>query len=466
MKEYLLKNEYEMDLIFNNNKLFGDGAIGKLKLSPNEIYFSIISTYKDFSHDQIANSFNKLIQVIHCETLNHQKITLFNSTKVGFNGSLGLNSEIYNAKFTFVSQYCIIGDHFNSLDNDNKIAEITIKQNTIKQWIDKTIVKYNLEEDHSSTYKVEHTPPFYESKIDENTKINFFISASHNFNAYRDPNFEINYFINYYFSNSKNINSALTYIHNWEILFSIFMGQTYDVDAISFKTKSTIQECYLYSIRKKNYPYDLHFLEVPLPCEKVNNSLEKIFLKWYSMNDKMKRSTILFHKALSQRYNGEEAFLNAIKAVEGFTDEFNATFFNEDTLKKQVIPSIKTNLNDIFNDRKIIYNFTNALKNTNKHKYNLESKLLKLVEAYGLNFLNLNQKLINHIISYRNTLSHNGGEEKYKNIDNNILHEGYLKLMIILFIAFMQYLEIPDENIEYAIKRNKILLTLSDNNLL
>ncbi len=96
----------------------------------------------------------------------------------------------------------------------------------------------------------------------------------------------------------------------------------------------------------------------------------------------------------------------------------------------------------------------------------MESKLLKLIETYGLSFLNLNKKITSHIVSYRNTLSHNGGEEKYKNIDNNILHEGYLKLMMILFVIFMKYLEISNEDIEYAINRNKILLTLSDNKLL
>ncbi len=372
MEDFFLKNEYEMDLIFKNSELFGADAIGKLKLSPNEISFSIISMYKDFSQDEISNSFNRLIRVINCETLNHQKITLFNSKKIGFNCSVGLNGETYNAKFTFVSQYCIIGEHFNSLDNDNKITEIEIKQNTLKQWIDKTIVTYDLEEDHSSTYKVKYKPPFYESKIDDNTKINFFITASHNFNAYKDPNFEINYFINYYFSKAETIVSALTYLHNWELLFSIFMGQAYDIDAISFKTKSKINKCYLYYIKKKNYPYDLHFLEVPLPCEKINEDLGKIFLKWYSMNDKMKRSAILFYKALSQPYNGEETFLNAIKAVEGFTDEFGATFFDEEILKTQVIPHIKGSLKKILNDNKNIKDFADALKNTNKYKEGAE----------------------------------------------------------------------------------------------
>lgn len=465
MKEYLLQNVYEIDLIFNN-KLFGEGAIGKLKLSPDGISFSVISMYKDFSQDDIDNSFNKLVRVIHCETLNHQKITLFNSQKIGFNGSLGLTSEIYNIKFTFVSQYCIIGEHFNSLDKDNKIAEITIKQNTIKQWIDQEIVTYDLEEDHSSTYKIEYKPPFYESKIDDNTKINFFISASHSFNAYKDPNFDINYFINYYFGNTESINSALTYINNWEILFSIFMGQTYDIDAISFKTKSEISKCYLYYIKKKNYPYNLHFLEVPLPCEKINKDLGKIFLKWYAMNDKMKRSAILFHKALNQLYNGEEDFLSAIKALEGFTDDFNATFFDEEILKTQIIPNIKESLKKILDNNKNIKDFAKALKNTNKHKYSLEAKLQKLIESYNLSFLNLDNKLISHLVSYRNTLSHNGGEERYKNIDNNIMHEGYMKLMISLFILFMNYLEISNEDIEYAINRNKILFTLSDNKLL
>ena len=67
------------------------------------------------------------------------------------------------------------------------------------------------------------------------------------------------------------------------------------------------------------------------------------------------------------------------------------------------------------------------------------------------------------MVSYRNILSHNKGEEKYKNIDINILYEAYLKLMVILFILFMHYLEIDINNINYAINRNNFLKILMDN---
>ena len=199
-----------------------------------------------------------------------------------------------------------------------------------------------------------------------------------------------------------------------------------------------------------------------MPCDKINNQLNTICSKWYSIDDTLKHSSILFFRALNQK-DIKEGFLDAIKATEGFLEKYNKTFFDENTLKDLILPNIKESLLSVIDDKKLIDRFVQSLKNTNKFRRNLENKLNKMIIDYNLQFLFPDMKLINKMVSYRNILSHNKGEKKYKNIDINILYEAYLKLMVILFILFMHYLEIDINNINYAINRNNFLKILMDN---
>ena len=460
MQDYLLDHEYEFDVIFNDGNIFPLNSYGKIKLSQRGIYLDVICHY-----DNIFNKkFNKIINCINCFTIDKKKITIFNALPNGYKGTFcESNDKTPNAKFHFRAQYCVIGKHINSLNNDNKITSISIKQNNLIQWIDKSIVEHTHDSDFAvENFKISHEPAFYKMEIPNLGTIDFYISAITEFNAYKNPEYDINYFINTKFLNNKTLNESIEYLTRWEILYSLFMGQSYNFDSIYLTIENEKQGCYLYYIKDTKYPYNLHYIEVPLPCDKINNQLNTIFSKWFSIDDTLKHSSILFFRALNQK-DIKEGFLDAIKATEGFLEKYNKTFFDENTLKDLILPNIKESLLSVIDDKKLIDRFVQSIKNTNKFRRNLENKLNKMIIDYNLQFLFPDMKLINKMVSYRNILSHNKGEEKYKNIDINILYEAYLKLMVILFILFMHYLEIDINNINYAINRNNFLKILMDN---
>lgn len=464
MQEYLLDKEYEFDVIFKDEKIFSKKAFGKLKLSQSGIILDVICR----SDRSINTQFNKVTRILHCITVDKQKITIYNAIKIGYKGQLiPDNTDNPNSKINFIAQYCIIGDFFDEFDKDCKIKNLHIKQNNLIQWIDESIIEHSFNKnENSETFEITHKPSFYKTEIKDIAKIDFYISATTNLNSYENPSYTVNYWINYDFYKQNSINECLEHIKHWEILYSLFMGQSYNIDAICFKTDTSISNSYLYYIRDKKYPYNLHYLEVPLPCDKIKELLSNIMNTWYCMDDKIKRSATLFYRAINSKTNNEEGFLNAIKAVEGFADKYNDVFFEEKYLKESIIPEIKKCLKNLSIDNKSIKNFSKSLKYTNKFKYNLEDRINKLSNNYNLDFLNLNNDLLSHLVSYRNTLSHNGGEEKYKKIDTNILYEGYLKFTVALFILFMLYIEIPIETVNYAISRNHFLRILQDNKLL
>lgn len=450
MQEYLLDKEYELDIVFSQKEFFGDNAVGSLKLSPSGITFTVIC-YRNYQQEPTVIR-NKIMPVLHCTTLKHEKITLFNTKLISSQSVINLGSEIHNTKLMFTVQYCIIGNHIKSFDDELFINKIKIKQNTLKQWIDKSIVSLEFHKDKRQyIYKIDCLPSFYKTDIDETSAIEFFISATHQFYKGTNPSYNINYYIIYIFSKLKSIKEALRYVKSWVILFGLFMGQLYNIDSVSFVQKNNTDCCYFYFTRIKRYPQDLVLQEVPVPCKNIKSGLKNILPKWFKMDDKMKHSATLFYKSLKSTFD-EDSFLDAVKAIEPFTDEFNDTYFDIIFLKKQIFPEIKEKLKNTLNNNELNM-LKNSLLQANKHKYNLEARLKKLVSMNNLNSLNLDNTLISYIVSYRNTLSHNGGEEKYSQIDTKIMFEAYSKIRLMLFILFLKYLGISPQDIDYALIR-------------
>ena len=494
MDKIYLSKTYTYDVIFSEQ------SFGHLILSPKGIIVT-----QNIRQNSISFANREGMDILQCTIQpNNIPVTLFNLRHISEKSVVSTTLLDINSNVTYGCEFAIIGHHYQNI-NEINIRKINIQQNTIRQWIGINYININW--DVPTTTIIINIPSapqiIYEQNLNDfNFSIKFI--PTFNTNSYNDERYETSYEVDFSFNTVKNLETSLQYINKWQILYSLFTGQINNFDNISFsipienpiteeekevmkqnimKTFNGAEEnivnqfvnnqseelpkLFFYMPFPNAYAEQLHFSQVPISYKHIEALFGDILEKWFNLDDNLSQTIIYFFESLDKNKDIVQRFLSTVKLVEGFTEKYSETYFPEDEMN-DIKNFIKDKLKEYFDDNnnKVINDFTNALKYTNKSKLNLEAKINKLISYNNVDYLNLNKNLINTATKYRNTLSHSVNRNRMEEVEFIVLYECYLKFLTLGFVLLWKFLEIPHKIANNGLKMLKQYQELKVNNCL
>lgn len=480
--KFRLNETYNFDVTFNEN------SFGHLILSPNRIIIiqNLQHNFANFANQEGMKVLQCFIQP------DNTPVTLFNLKKINENSIISSTTFDVSSSIIYICDCAIIGKHYNNI-NEIKICGITIEQNSVRQWLEANYINVNPNPNNTTSIVIPNIPQtIYEHDFND-FSLSFNFIPTFQMSSQNDNTYSTCYEINFHFNNNNDINTSLKYISRWQILHTLFTGQINNFDTISFSIplekpiieqekemlKQNMMKMFndaeeelvnkfieaeseqtptvnFYMPFPKTYEEQLHFLKVPITYLKIEKMLDNILEKWFKLDNNMSQSIIYFLEALDKNKDVYQRFLLSTKLIEAFAEKYSETYFPETEIN-QIKNFIKNKLKEYYKDTmsKVIKDFTDALKYTNKNKINLEGRINKLIENNNIDYLNLNKEIVNHATNYRNTLSHSVDINQMESIDFDILYECYLKFLTFGFVLLWKYLDIPSEVISYGVKMIK-----------
>lgn len=427
-----LSKTYQYDVKFNDN------TVGQLILSPSAI---ILKCLNQISSENYLNDF---IEVLSCTVINEGlKITLFELTRLGISGHIDFIKERSHFNNTYICKYAIIGSHFNTPE-DIQVSTFSVIHDSIRQWYKSAVGPTSFFKNNKIVYELPLNEIMISHELDEFT---FSLSYKSNisFSAYEDIIPQPDYSADFTFNKNISFSDMLGYLKKWEILYSIFMGQIELPRFVTFKNESSsaVNELfYYYPIGIQKYK-KLHYLQIPVRYCTLSNNFSEIMNNWFKMGDNDKQNIIYFYEAIDNSRDIKQRFLLSVKLIEGLAGKGDEVFFNEEELN-----DLKTELRKYFKNKcpqiKDSESFLEKLDYTNKHKLDLKDNIRNLLlRNEDFSFLKLEVGLIEELVGYRNTLSHNNSFSKNKKINYNKLYEGCLKFIIVGYLLLCKRFGIP-----------------------